>query len=70
VGHFYTVFLKGDSTAAAYGKKEKGNCNIQALGEGVTYTQVAIGHSHTFLLKRDGAAAACGLNYDGATSQS
>ena len=68
-GFAHTVLLKSDGTAVACGRNDHGQCNIPALKEGVSYTNVAVVHTstahHTVLLKSDGSAVACGCNLYG-----
>ena len=64
-GDFHTVLLRSDGTAVACGSNGAGQCNLPALDEGLTYTQVAAGDGHTLLLRSDGRAVACGANYFG-----
>jgi len=51
--------------AVAFGWNTHGQCNIPALDEGRTYTQVAAGWYHTVLLRSDGTAIACGQKVGG-----
>ena len=56
------MFLRSDGTAVACGNNRDGQCDIPALEEGVTYTQVATGGYHTVLLRSDGTAVGIGRN--------
>ena len=58
----HSVLLKSDGTVVAFGDNSEGRCDIPALAEGATYTQVAAGMDHTVLLVNDGTAIACGRN--------
>ena len=58
----HSVLLKSDGTVVAFGDNSEGRCEIPALAEGATYTQVAAGMDHTVLLVNDGTAIACGWN--------
>ena len=49
----------------ACGRNREGQCDLPALVEGLTYTQVAAGGGHTVLLRSDGSAVACGCNHSG-----
>ena len=60
----HTVLLRNDGTAVACGENRFEQCNLPALDEGLTYTQVAAGGFHTVLLRSDGTAVACGRNDD------
>ncbi|CAK0799053.1 unnamed protein product [Prorocentrum cordatum] len=51
-----------DGTAVACGGNHVGQCDLQALPAGLTYTQVAAGERHTVLLRSDGTAVDCGWN--------
>ena len=64
VGH--PVLLRSDGTAVTCGDNCLGQCDVPALVEGVTYTQVDTGRNHTVLLASDGTAVACGSNIYGA----
>ena len=52
----------------ACGRNGVGQCDIPALAEGVTYTQISSGSDHTLLLLSDGTAVACGSDFDGQCS--
>ena len=47
-------------TAVACGQSRYGQCNLPALDEGLTYTQVVARDSHTLLLRSDGTAVTGG----------
>ena len=64
-GPDHTCFLCEDGTVVACGSNVHGQCEIPALKEGSTYTQVSAGHEHTVLLRSDGIAIALGLNHLG-----
>ena len=59
-GHFYTVLLRSDGEAEAYGVNTFGQCDIPRLPAGMTYKRVSAGMYHTVLLRSDGNAVACG----------
>ena len=61
-GKRHTVLLRSDGTAFACGDNTRGECDIPALSEGVTYVQVVAGAGFTVLLRSDGTAVACGMN--------
>eukprot|EP00435_Cladocopium_sp_Y103_P012985 s1226_g3.t1 len=61
----HTVLLLSDGCAVAIGHNGHGQCNIPALEDGMTYTQISAGRSHTVLLRSDGNAVAIGFNGDG-----
>ena len=61
---FTPCFCKSDGHVVACGQNDVGQCNIPALEEGMSYTQVSAGERHTVLLQSDGRAVACGLNSD------
>eukprot|EP00931_Biecheleriopsis_adriatica_P092822 TRINITY_DN6659_c0_g1_i2.p1 TRINITY_DN6659_c0_g1~~TRINITY_DN6659_c0_g1_i2.p1 ORF type:complete len:271 (+),score=32.87 TRINITY_DN6659_c0_g1_i2:60-815(+) len=59
-GDSHSLLLRSDGTAVACGDNGQGQCDLPALEEGTTYTQVAAGGSHSLLLRSDGTAVACG----------
>ena len=59
------MLVRSDGRALVWVCNRWGQCNIPALVEGVTYTQVDTGDKHTVLLVSDGTVAACGSNKDG-----
>ncbi|CAK0805031.1 unnamed protein product [Prorocentrum cordatum] len=61
-GFVHTVLLRSDGAAVAFGRNDRGQCNVPALDGGLSYTQVAAGFFHTVLLKSDGTAVAFGQN--------
>ncbi|CAK0789542.1 unnamed protein product [Prorocentrum cordatum] len=67
-GKKHSVLLRSDGVAVAVGARSWGQCDIPALDEGLTYTQIAAGGTHTLLLRSDGAAVACGRNDAGQCS--
>ena len=64
-GRCHTVLLQSDGSAIACGTNSFGQCDIPALEEGLSYTQVSAGRGHTVLLRSDGRAVACGSNFAG-----
>ena len=64
-GSYHSLLLKCDGTVAACGSNGSGQCNIPALDENLTNTQVAAGSYHSLLLKSDGTVPACGSNDKG-----
>ena len=59
------MLLQSDGSAIACGTNSFGQCDIPALEEGLSYTQVSAGRGHTVLLRSDGRAVACGSNFAG-----
>ena len=64
-GREHSALLKSDGTVVAFGENISRECDIPALAEGATYTQIAAGIAHTVLLMNDGTANACGQNVMG-----
>ena len=56
----YTALLRSGGTAVALGGNGDGQCNIPALEEGMTYTQISAGVHHTVLLRSDGISFTIG----------
>ena len=56
------MLLRSDGSAVACGENGEGQCDLPALGAGLSYTQVAAGGDFTVLLRSDGSAVACGWN--------
>ena len=63
-GPEHTCFLSSHGTVIAYGRNCRGQCDIPALAEGVTYTQVSAGSEHTVFLRSDGTATSCGSSLE------
>eukprot|EP00438_Fugacium_kawagutii_P032406 Skav234909 [mRNA] locus=scaffold840:818176:819776:+ [translate_table: standard] len=58
----HTVLLRSDGLALACGNNGSGECDIPAMDEGMSYTQISAGEKHTVLLRSDGIAVAHGSN--------
>ena len=53
------ALLRSDGAAVACGRNDSGECDIPALADGLTYTQVFTGLNYTILLKKKKARPRC-----------
>jgi len=56
------VARRSDGSVVAWGKNDRGQCNVPALPGGLTYLRVAAGEKHCVARRSDGSVVAWGSN--------